>query len=867
MNRCKYISGSSVRRIFRFLLSGAMICLFWQTSFGQPGSNRGELWQENITGRLTGQYPERLHSKTDFYDYARVRDEAFSEYLKEAWHDYSILPGTPEEPRITGIREPVFKSSALDITPPTKLPFSGVIGSNDTDLHQINRVPGIRKPESELFSSLTGTFLFYGQQINLHYDKLIKLSVANSVSEDSVSGFWESFSRSNSYQLVDQLMDYRDQLGLGDWGYFQLVRTASNHIFPENRWKSDQLTWALMIRSGFDVRLAYNQSSTTVLFSSDNTIYSRQSVMIGKKRFYSDREMKSQLLITYPNAFPDAESLIDLRFPKSLNFSGKLNVRRFSVLWNNKNQQLALRYNPNVIRFYADYPKCDPSVYFGAPVAAIFKEDVLSQLYPLFSKINKIEATALLQQFVQHEFYYCSAENKEGSGSGRFAEEVIASKSGDDRAKAVLFSWLIRTLLKLPVVGLQFPGYYSAAVCFNEPFEGDSYFWRQRNYVVTDPTFVNGPIGVMVPELRDLTAQLIDLPGAGLPADKRQNIWKLANKMGANRGGAGQDLIFDRQERAFITGYFGDKRSSHPFVACFSEENSLQWIRKFEGGGKATAFAITRLSDDEIYIAGSFSGRITMDNKTVESTKNVYELFFAQLNQYGELVWIRKVAADSTVTDKMLPFLVSFDRTGDHLSIHWLNEDQRNVKTGFGGVRERGLYFTGSGVFTGLSGTAPKQDNTGEMTKIGNFLTRMNCHPKVTGIMTVLRWLQKPGNEVTGSQIQAYMVSWNPSFATDHPLLFMTLGRISLLKNENGIVTIKTVDYKSVIFNSLRVEDGARFKISVYGNNDLSAEIISGIKNIVNPVLLSLNSLLIDFSSGNFILDYDHDHTLKTLRQ
>lgn len=95
--------------------------------------------------------------------------------------------------------------------------------------------------------------------------------------------------------------------------------------------------------------------------------------------------------------------------------------------------------------------------------------------------------------------------------------------------------------------------------------------------------------------------------------------------------------------------------------------------------------------------------------------------------------------------------------------------------------------------------------------------------------------------------------------------MFNLYGRIARLKNENGIISLKTNDYKSLVLNNLRIEDGARFLISEYDNGDTRLDVISGFQNIANPVLLPLNSLLVDFSAGNLIIDYDEDHTLKTV--
>ncbi len=820
---------------------------------------------DSQTSFFTGQTQAKLLSEGDFYTYARIRDEEFEETLKEIWHDFTIMPGLSEEPGSNLARQPVFNSSRLDIASPVQLPFSGVTIISDPAGSQTKSFPRIRKPESDSYTSLKGTFLFYGQQITIRYDKLLTLSVTTTVSEDSIAAFWRSFSRANSNHLVDQLMDYRDRMGLGDWGYFQLVKATSAHLFANNLWSQDQMSWALMIRSGFDVRLAFSQSSTTLLFPSENTIFDRQFTMIGQRRYYLEREMKSPLLVTYPNPFPDAGGLIDLRFYKSLNLTGKTTIQKFNVEWNTKRYEFAFRVNPELVRFYKEYPKTDPAIYFEAPVSSVLKEDLLRQLYPIVSKMNKVEAAALLQKFVQQEFDLF-LENKKEVRSFRFADELIASKTGDDRGKAVLYSWLTRILLRLPVVGVQFPGYYSTAICFNEPMDGDSYLYNREKYLISDPTYRDIPIGVMMPELQGKIPKLIDLT-LGATVNNNLKIWNLAFKMGARRGGASQDAIFDKQGRALITGYFESKGSKNPFVACFSEASTLKWIRRFEVDGKAVAFAITKANEDEIYIAGSFTGKLGMYDKTIQSGAGTERLFLAQFNQLGELIWMKGVPVDSTYQNLPLPYLVKFDRSGNSILFHWINEDIRNVKPGFVSFNEPGLVLMGSGDhgFQLPARKLNRGDNETEIAKLFDRLTVAKCNPKVTALLAVLKWLQKSGNEVSGAQIQQFITQKIPTFRNEFPALFNVFGHISFLKNENGIISLKTSDYKSLVFNNLRIEDGARFIISIFGNGDTSLGVISGFQNMSNPLLLPLNNLLIDFSSGNLIMDYDYDHTLKTV--
>ncbi|MCX6236901.1 MAG: hypothetical protein NTY07_04960 [Bacteroidia bacterium] len=848
---------------------GFITGLSCQISNGQSLNELRKLWQNNNFIFLTEKDKDKLFSSADFYKYALTLDEEFTEYLKETWHDYSIFARLSDEYLKRPIQQPVFDDADLVMNPPANLPYSKVVGFNNNRTGQVKLIPRIRKPESHDFNSVNGQFRFFGQPISISYDKLLVLSKINSVSEDSISEFWKSFARTNSNQLVDQLMDYRDLLGLGDWGYFQLVKVASNHIFPDNPLNADLLTWALMIRSGFDVRVAFNQSSMTILFPSENTIYSRQFVVIDKKRFYLDREMNSQLLVTYQNPFPDNVGMIDLEFHKALNFNGKLMSRKILYHWNNKNYEFTLRFNSETIQFYNDYPETDPEIYFGAPVSSILKEDLLGQFFPLLSKMDKTEAAAFLQQFVQKEFDYVSVNQKDGLAPSRFSEQIIASKSGDDRSKSVLFSWLVRILLRSPVVGVQFPGCYSTAICFDEPLDGDFFYFNRGKYYITDPTFLKAPIGVMMPEFAGLSPQIIDLSSSVSQPGKAIEIWKLALKMGARRGGISQDVIFDRRGKSLIAGYLTYNLSYYPFVACFSEGNSLQWIRKFEGDGKAVAFAISKLSDDEIYVAGSFSGMIEMDGVALQSGINNADLFIAQLNQKGELIWMNKAGIDSTAQDESITYMVKFDRSGGNISTQWSNEDERNIKTGFGETSDNKLCFTGSGNSTPgmvpLSWTANKSDISSEIYKEYNLLIGNKCHPKVAGIVAVMKLLQKTESEVTGIQLQRLITRYNSSFPINNPWLFKAIGLIQQLKNENGILSLRTIGGKPFIFSNMKLEDGARFNLSVFGNGDLSIGIISGFQMLVKQVTLPLNCLLIDCSSGNMILDYDVDHTLKTV--
>lgn len=209
----------SLNQMYRCFLIGCVMVSSSSISCGQSINNLQKIWQNGNISFPTENQKEKLFSSADFTNYAITRDDDFASYLKETWNDYSIMEGTQDETQHPKQR-PVFDKSYMDMNPPVNLPFTNVVGFNSYVTSQIRMIPRVRKPESEIFNNIKIRISFYGQQLPISYDKLIVLSKINSFSEDSVSLFWKSFARSSSNHLVDQLMDYRDLLGLGDWDIF-----------------------------------------------------------------------------------------------------------------------------------------------------------------------------------------------------------------------------------------------------------------------------------------------------------------------------------------------------------------------------------------------------------------------------------------------------------------------------------------------------------------------------------------------------------------------------------------------------------------------------------------------------------------------
>lgn len=823
---------------------------------------------------------EDAHSlDAGFHANSRARDDEFSEYLSQPWHDYIILPGIePKQPK-TAVKQPVFKLSELQtVPPPTSLPYSEQTKGQSSMWNNKLVTPRIRKPETDDFNKGTISFMFYGNEINLSCDKLLSGIEVKTVSEESATAFWQQFALSNNNHLIDQLMNYRDLLGLNDWGYFCLLKETAHHVYPDNKWGTDLLGWALALHSGFKVRLAYNHLGSTILFPCDNTIYSRQYILIDQIRYYLDTEFKSNILATYNNNLEGASRVIDLTFYKSLNFRASQNVRKIIYTWNKKRFEFNFTYNPSIIRFYETYPRTDAIIYFDSPVSSRLKEDLYSQFYPIISKMNKTEAAAFLLQFVQKAFEYQSINLQNGADRFLFTEEILARNACNDKGRAVLYAWLVRNLVKLHVIGLEFPGFISTAVCFDDPLDGDYYLWHGNKYTFVDPTFLNAPIGIMMPELVKLKPKIINLKNNFADITKDKHIWDLTTGMGALRGGNYRDIVVDNFGRSFITGYFEDiKRSKaseeiHPFIACFSGNNSLQWIRKFEGTGKAFGLAVEIINQDEIFIGGSFQGELKMESHKLHTGNHQPDLFFAKFNQSGEFIWMKKAGIDSLETNANLTYLIKFDRSGDNFYTSFANEDDRNVNTGFYSNGDNFIYFTGSrNGTTGIARFSSQRTSLASInisTEIKKEYTKLvseKCNSSVAGIIAVLNTLNNAGGEIKGDWLQELLNHDNQLFASLNPQFYNAIAQIAQIRNDNGIITIQTLGQKPINLLGIRLSNNAHIKLDQFDNGDISVGIISGVEVGNQGIWIPLNNLLINGTSGNIVFDYDTDHTLRTL--
>jgi len=104
--------------------------------------------------------------------------------------------------------------------------------------------------------------------------------------------------------------------------------------------------------------------------------------------------------------------------------------------------------------------------------------------------------------FVQKSFEYQIDDQQFGREKVMFAQETLYFEKSDCEDRAILFSYLIKELFGVGVIGVKYKDHMTTAL--NVPMEGDLVRAGSRKFVVADPTYINATIGQSMPQYKSL---------------------------------------------------------------------------------------------------------------------------------------------------------------------------------------------------------------------------------------------------------------------------------------------------------------------------------------------------------------------------
>ncbi|MCK9422662.1 MAG: hypothetical protein M0Q38_08695 [Bacteroidales bacterium] len=822
----------------------------------------------------------------EFDQYVDEIDKEFSDYLRTAWEEFNLFagikPDTTPKPKIL----PKYNPAVPKIKPgevPREIPLEPKSGVQVPAILPIPNLPVEQKPEqAEVPTGTTIPVSFYGATIEFLSDPNLAGTLPSEIHNTTIADVWDKLNKTNYSGLIKLFADARTRMNMNDWGYYLMVKKTAEQISSSKNY-SRLLTWFLLTKSGYRVRVAYAENQIALMFPSSNTIYGLRYFMIDQTKFYAP-DFPFNQIYTYEKDFPGASKVFDLNVYTALNIGDQYAERPFKFTFQNKEYSFAVKYNTNSVDFYKDFPLCELKLYFDAAISPKAKESILEALKPQLTDRSIPESVDFLLNFVQNGFPYKTDQDQfNGEEKFFFPEEDFYYPFTDCDDRAVLFSYLVKELLKLKVVGVVYPGHVATAIRFPNEEAGDFVIYKGEKYVIADPTYINAPFGLTMPGMVNAKAEIIELLNEQSQDEKVASVWEKAEAGGGLKGDNRQNLCTDVEGNFYLTGYFKEKAElggttltntngkSDVFLAKYNQAGNPVWAISGGSEGNAMGYNITLDSKGNIYVCGTFENSISF-GKIMTMAKPGTTVFVAKFSPDGKMVWLNQVKPDTTGQKSDFIYATSFDNTGRFIETKYFPSDANFTGFGLSFDPNDNVYYTTT--YSGTSGMKIDRISLGFEANFNIISTLKseidkeisnNCEKTISGLIAAVNLIRMNNVAISGKEIQQAFDKYNPGFKKTAPTVFDRLGKFQMIRNDAGIVTVLTDEEKPVLIDKMKIANNTRLKVVPLPNGDARFEVLNGVKVGKAFVWFKVNFVRLFRNNGNVLFDYDTDHTQKMM--
>jgi len=852
-------------------------------SYGQADSTFGEFEKEmqQEFDAFTRQ------NQIEFDNYVEEIDKEFSDYLRENWVEFRLFAGIKPDTTPKPLTLPIFDPSIRKVKPgeiPREIPVQPLKGITAPVLQPVPNLPLVIKsePETPLIEP-EGTILdFYGARLSIHYDPGLAGELPTEIHNTDIANFWDRINQANYSGLIRTLKDYRTLMNLNDWGYYMLVKKTAELISPSKNY-SRLLSWFLLTKSGYRVRVAYAENQIALMFPSSNTIFGLRYFVIDQVKFYAPEFTPNQIY-TYEQDFPGATGVFDLNVYNALNIGDQFAERTFNFSFKNRAYSITIKYNLNSIDFYKDFPLCDLNIYFDAALTPESKESILNALKPQLSGLSAAYAVDFLLNFVQKGFpYKTDQEQFNGEEKYFFPEEDLYYQYSDCDDRAVFFAYLVKELLGFKVIGVVYPGHIATAVRFPSEEAGDFVTYKGEKYLIADPTYINAPFGCTMPGLANAKAGIIELANERSKDDILTSVWEKVKAGGGQKGDIRQNYCIDGEGNYYVTGYFREKAifggatltsangKNDAFLAKFNPDGNPVWALAGGSEGNSMGYNVAIDQKGNLYVSGIFEKNISFGRIMTLGDTNL-TVYVAKFNGDGRLIWLNQVSQDTTGMTGDYIFSSTFTDAGQSLSSRRYPPDANFNGWGISFDASDNVYYTGS--YTGTVGMKTEYitlnletdfDVIVSLKEENDKQVASKCEKTISGLISAFALIRLNNIAISGREIQQAFEKYNPGFKADAPIIFERIGKLKIMKNDEGIVTVLTEEGKQVVFDQLKIMNNTKLKVKTLANGDTRIDILSGLKVGKGVWWYDLNFMRLFRTNGNIQFDYSKDHSQKIL--
>ncbi len=446
--------------------------------------------------------------KQEYQNFLEKEDKAFAEFLKKDWQGFKAEEG------IKPLKEP--KPIQIPSAPVTKEQKESIISK------KVEIIPGPPKPEIKTpvhfekpAEIKNFNINYYGLELPFPLIEFKKFDYRYPLNEEKISNIWLTIANTNHKPLIESIKNYQNKLNLNDYALLELVNNISRYFYDKNLNSRLLYNWFILNKLGYNAKIAYKDNQVILLLPSKTLIYDCPSIVIDNQRFYAIRIEGNPdiygMVKSYKGVYNENNQPIDLFLSKLPELKPIHEEKELTFTYNEQNIRLKVIYDRNFIRFLMNYPRTEYQVYFKSSPTNYLDYSLINELKNLIIDKTEIDAVNLLLRFVQTAFVYKTDKEQFGYEKCLFPDETIFYEGSDCEDRAILFAYLVRRLLGLEVIGLDYPNHVATAVLFSDKIVGDKIEYKGKEYLICDPTYVNANAGLSMPRFRNVKPEIIEL--------------------------------------------------------------------------------------------------------------------------------------------------------------------------------------------------------------------------------------------------------------------------------------------------------------------------------------------------------------------
>lgn len=476
----------------------------------------GQKPQNPFAARFGG-FKSKIDQK--FQSFRQECNKKYTDFVRQAWAKMGSEPPVikPVEPSVKpevyealnallDERQEKKATVAENIAPPVDV-------KQPEPVEPIKRV-ALSEEEKEICEM---PFIFFGSEMTVHLDETKRIQIGD-ITPDRIADLLLRLSGTAYDNLLYDCLELRKKHNLCDWAYLLMLKEITDQFCGTDTNEAVLMMGYLYCQSGYKIRFASdNADHLYLLVASDYVMYGKLSYDIDGDKFYPVQEAKPVLHVCQAK-FPN-ESNLSLRISTAMQLDGTEVDSRVITSRGYPDMKMEVAVNRSLIDFYNTYPSAytnnDKMTYWKVYAETPMNEEVKKQTYPKLRSylqgLSEHEAVSRLLNFVQTGFEYEYDEVIWGCDRAFFAEETLYYPYCDCEDRSILLTRLVRDLLGLDCVLIYYPGHLACAVRFTEKEKGDYYMFNQEEYTVCDPTYINAPIGMQMPDFKNKEATIIPI--------------------------------------------------------------------------------------------------------------------------------------------------------------------------------------------------------------------------------------------------------------------------------------------------------------------------------------------------------------------